>query len=279
MQNDPSMPLERVSLTLVDESRPTPANGPYEGAPHRTLETVVSYPVQHNRAVEGPMPFVVFATGYGGTSMNWAGLYDHWVKGGYVVAAPTFPLSRKDAPGGTTGADLGSQPGDVAFVTREILERAHTRDSELYGLVDADRVALAGKSFGAITVLEAGYNPAEQVPNIRAVMALTGVALEGAQFEAIGTPLLLEHGDEDPLVPCSASRHVYERARSPKFFVTLNGSDHVNAFHGGSSPAEVVVERTTVDFLDRYVLGETVALGRLQRDGDVPGVASIAAAP
>ena len=123
-----------------------------------------------------------------------------------MVAAPTFPLSCEDAPGGTSGADLASQPGDVAFVVREVLERARTRDSELYGLVDADRVALAGKSFGAITVLEAGYNPAEQVPNIRAVMALTGVALEGAQFEAIDTPLLLEHGDEDALVPCSASQ-------------------------------------------------------------------------
>jgi dienelactone hydrolase len=266
-------------LTLVDESRPTPANGSREGASHRTLETVVSYPVRRGRAVEGPLPFVVFATGYGGTCMNWAGLYDHWVKAGYVVAAPSFPLSRKDAPGGTTGADLASQPGDVAFVTREVLERAHTRDSEFYGLVDADRVALAGKSFGAITVLEAGYNPAEQVPNIKAVIAMTGVALEGAQFEAIDTPLLLEHGDEDALVPCSSSQHVYERARSPKFFVTLNGSDHLNAFHGGSSPAEVVVERTTIDFLDRYVLDEAAALGRLQRDGDVPGVASIAAAP
>ena len=149
----------------------------------------------------------------------------------------------------------------------------------MYGLVDADRVALAGKSFGAITVLEAGYNPTEQVPNIKAVMALTGVALEGAQFEAIGTPLLLEHGDEDALVPCSASLNVYERARSPKFFVTLVGEDHASAFHGGSSPAEVVVERTTIAFLDRYVLGETEALHRLLHDGDVPGVASIAAAP
>ena len=97
----------------------------------------------------------------------------------------------------------------------------------MYGLVDPDRVALAGKSFGAITVLEAGYNPAEQVPNIRAVMALTGMALEGAQFETIGTPLLLAHGDEDALVPCSASQHVYERAQSPKFFVTLHGEDHL----------------------------------------------------
>ena len=149
----------------------------------------------------------------------------------------------------------------------------------MYGLVDADRVALAGKSFGAITVLEAGYNPADRVANVSAVMALTGMALGGARFEAIDTPLLLEHGDEDALVPLSASQHVYERARSPKFFVTLFGADHLSAFHGGASPAEVVVERTTIDFLDRYVLGEAAALGRLQHDGDVPGVASILAAP
>jgi dienelactone hydrolase len=279
MQSDPPVSVERISLTLVDESRPTPANATYEGARHRVLETVVSYPVRQGRAVEGPMPFVVFATGYGGTSTNYVGLYDHWVRAGYVVAAPTFPLSGKDAPGGTSGADLASQPGDIAFVVREVLERARTRDSELYGFVDAERVALAGKSFGAITVLEAGYNPAEQVPNIKAVIALTGVALEGAQFEAVDTPLLLEHGDQDELVPCSASQQVYERARSPKFFVTLFGSDHVSAFHGGTSPAEVVVERTTIDFLDRYVSGDAEALARLQHEGDVPGVASIAAAP
>jgi hypothetical protein len=72
---------------------------------------------------------------------------------------------------------------------------------------------------------------------------------------------------------------VYERACSPKFFVTLYGEDHLSAFHGGASPAEVVVERTTIDFLDRYVAGEHDALARLLRDGDVPGVASIVASP
>src|SRR3982074_656831 len=111
MQSDPPVSVERISLTLVDESRATPANATYEGAPHRVLETVVSYPVRQGRAVEGPMPFIVFATGYGGTSTNYVGLYDHWVRAGYVVAAPTFPLSCSDAPGGTSGADLASQPG------------------------------------------------------------------------------------------------------------------------------------------------------------------------
>ena len=195
-----------------------------------------------------------------------------------MVAALRFPLSCEDAPGGTSGADLASQPGDVGRRARGPRALAH-RYAELYELVDADRVALAGKSFGAITVLEAGYNPAELVPDVRAVVAMTGVALEGAQIEAIDTPLLLEHGDEDALVPSSASQAVYDRARSPKFFVTLHGSDHVSAFHGGSSPLEDVVERTTIAFLDRFVLGDSDALGRLLRDGDVPGVASIAAVP
>jgi dienelactone hydrolase len=164
-------------------------------------------------------------------------------------------------------------------VCSEVLRLGRSSDSELYGLVDPDRVALAGKSFGAITVFDAGYNPSEQVPNVRAVIAMTGVATDGPQFEAISTPLLLVHGDQDALVPSSASRAVYERAQSPKFFVELFGVDHVSAFHGGASPAEVVVERTTIDFLDCYVKGDRSALHRLRHDADVPGVAALAAAP
>lgn len=279
MQTDPPASVARVSFTLIDASRPTPANGSYAGAPDRTLETVVSYPTQGARALEGPLPLVVFATGYGGTATNYTGLYDHWVKAGYVVAAPNFPLSRQDAPGGTSGADLASQAGDVGFVRSEVLKLARTKGSELYRLVDPDRVALAGKSFGAMTVLDAGYNPAEQVPNIMAVISMTGVATEGPRFETIDTPLLLVHGAADELVPCSASQAVYERARSPKFFVTLFGQDYVSAFHGGTSPAETVVERTIIDFLDGYVKGDQAALHRLQRAGAVSGVASIEAAP
>ncbi len=279
MHVDPRTSVARISLTLIDDSRPTPPNGSYPGAPDRTLETVVSYPTRGGGPLGAPWPLVVFATGYGGTATNYTGMYDHWVSGGYVVAAPSFPLSRHDAPGGTSGADLASQAGDVGFVRSEVLKLACRIGSELYGLVDPDRVALAGKSFGAITVLDAGYNPAEQIPDVKAVIAMTGVATEGPQFETIDTPLLLVHGDHDALVPSSASRAVYERAQSPKFFVELFGVDHVSAFHGGSSAAEVVVERTTTHFLDCYVKGDQGALHRLQRDGELSGVASIEAAP
>ena len=149
------------------------------------------------------MPLVVHATGYGGVSMNWSGLTDHWVRAGYVVAAPTFPLSCKDTPGGTSGADLPSQPGDVAFVAARGARSVHDRDSEMAGLVNPDRVALAGKSFGAIAVLEAGFNPAEQV---RRTFPRSWHSQAWRSKVHSSRPsarrLLLAHGDEDALVPC-----------------------------------------------------------------------------
>jgi dienelactone hydrolase len=270
--------VTRTTLTLVDGSRPTPPNGSYPGAPNRTLETVVSYPA-HGRGPKSPLPLVVFATGFGGTATNYAPLYDHWVKAGYVVAAPTFPLSGENSPGGMTATDLKNQPGDVRFVTGEILRLNGTRSAKFRGLIDPTRVALAGKSLGALTVFDAGYKPTERVPNIKAVIAMTGIASGADELETIGTPLLLEHGDADTTVPISGSRDAYARAKAPKFFVTLFGQTHGSAFGGGTKPAERVVEATTTDFLDRYLKGQAAGITRLQRDGDVPGVASLQATP
>jgi dienelactone hydrolase len=266
--------VSRLELNLVDRSRATPANGSAPGEPTRRLTTVVSYPSGAKR----PLPLVVFATGFGGTATNYAPLYDDWVRAGYVVAAPNFPLSGEDAPGGQTALDLPSQSGDVKFVVDDILRRSKAPKSKLHRIVDPKRVAIAGKSLGAITVLTAGYSPTERIPNLRAVIAMTGAATDdGTYFTGIDTPLLLLHGDADTTLPIDGSRGVYAKAEPPKFFVTLFGQTHGSAFEGDDSPAAVVVEKATTDFLDRYVKGEKPALSRLHNDADVPGVASLQA--
>jgi alpha-beta hydrolase superfamily lysophospholipase len=239
---------------------------------------VVSYPARGHDP-KAPWPLVVFATGFGGTATNYAPLYDHWVRAGYVVAAPTFPLSGEHSPGGMTVRDLRNQPGDLRFVTGEILRLNGTRSAKLRGLIDPRRVALAGKSLGALTVFAAGYTPAERVPNIKAVIAMTGIASGAHELETVGTPLLLEHGDADTTVPVSGSQDAYARAKAPKFFVTLFGQTHGSAFGGGAKPAERVVEGTTTDFLDRYLKDQAAGLTRLERDGNVPSVASLQATP
>lgn len=269
--------VQRITLALVDDSRPTPPNGDYPGAPDRTLETVVSYPKGASR--KRPLPLVVFATGYGGTAINYADLYDHWVRAGYLVAAPTFPLSSDGAPGGETVADLANQPGDLSFVLDEVLRESAAKGSKLFGLVDAERVGLAGKSLGAITVFHLLFAPGHTEDRFRAAIPMTGAVSGEADFAGVAIPLLLVHGDADTTVPYTASQDAYARARAPKFLVTIVGGTHGSAFGGGDDPSEVVVERTTLDFFDAYVKGKATkaAVKRLVRDGSVNGVASIEA--
>jgi predicted dienelactone hydrolase len=270
--------VARTTLDLVDASRPTPPNGDYGGAPDRALPTVVSYPTRGGRALR-KLPLVVFATGFGGDSTNYEPLYDHWVRAGYAVAAPTFPLSRAGAPGGPTADDLHSQPGDVRFVLDRVLAESRKKGSALHGLVDPTRIGLAGKSLGAITALLDGYDPTEHEPRFRAVVAMTGLAMGSVRFDRYDTPLLLVHGDADTTVPIQGSIDAYAAAQPPKFFVTVFGADHKSAFDGGTAPASQVVNRTTTDFFDAYVKGARAAVRRLERDGDVHSVASIQATP
>jgi len=271
--------VARTVLTLVDTTRPTDANGTYPGAPTRTLKTTVSYPTQGGKTLRGPLPLVVFATGFQGTSTNYAPLYDHWVKGGYVVAAPEFPLSGGHAPGGSSAGDVKNQPADVRFVLDKVLELDKKKGSKLHGLIDTKRIGLAGKSLGAITVLEVGYNPAERDARFKAVISLTGAVGGGSHFTGITTPLLLVHGDADTTIPIGSSRSAYAAASSPKFFVTIIGSTHGSAFGGASDPPSLAVERTTLDFLDAFVKGKQAGVNRLQADGSLPGVATLQAAP
>jgi dienelactone hydrolase len=272
----PPYKVEQITLSFVDGSRPTPRNGTYPGASSRTLVTVVSLPV----GAAPPVPLVVFSTGIDGTATNYEGLYRHWVEAGYAVAAPVFPLSNAHAPGGSTIADFASQPGDVRFVLTQLLRASAATTGRLAGRLDPTRVALAGKSLGALTTLRTAYLVSDHETREKAVISLTGGG-NGSNtfFTGIKVPLLLVHGDADRTVPYQSSVTAFETAERPKYLVTLFGQDHGGAFDGEPNTAAHGVEAVTLDFLDEYLRNDPAAAARLTRDATVAHVASIRSAP
>jgi predicted dienelactone hydrolase len=277
---------------FVDTTRPTPANGTFPGAPTRALPTLILYPalgkpggLDHPNVApaSGPFPLVVFSHGNGSNAAAYEPLLRQWAEAGYVVAAPTFPLSNHDAPGGDTITDYVHQPGDVSFVITAMLRLNRDRARRFRGEIDAHRIAVAGHSLGAITTLGVGVNSCCADSRIRAVVSIAGIELpfsNGTFFGGRPVPLLLLHGDADGTVPYASSQRIFADAPTPKYFVTLHGAPHtsfrqVATASGPALPWEPVVVASVTDFLDNYLKGDKVALTRLTRDSTISGVASI----
>jgi fermentation-respiration switch protein FrsA (DUF1100 family) len=275
------------SLTFVDRSRPTDANGSYPGASTRTLPTLLLYPAAKGdpagAAVEGArplrrgrgFPLVVFSHGFTGTGPAYEGLLTRLVRGGYVVAAPTFPLSSAGAPGGPRLLDYVNQPADVSYVLSRTQRLAGPRHS-FHRSIDPRRVGAAGHSLGAITTLGVSANTCCQDRRIDAAVAMSGaqVPFPGGTYHGRPTPpLMLLHGDADRTVPYAGSTTAYEQARPPKVLVTLLNGPHTPFFPPWLDPAA----GTTTAFFDRYLKGDRRAVRRLRAAGTVPFVATVRA--
>jgi dienelactone hydrolase len=267
-------PVGVTTLTLVDQSRPTAANGSCAALPSRTLVTTVYYPAaagtptgdpQPDAApatADGPYPLIVFAHGLSATPGTYQGLLAHWASAGYVVAAPAFPLSSGTSPCGAIAGDVVNQPKDMSFVITSVLDDARAQGTPVSGLVDAKHIGAAGHSNGGITTYGLVGNTELRDKRIDAAAILAGTAQkfpEGKYDLAHLPPVLFVHGTNDDLVPYSAAITGFNGARGPKGLLSVTGGDH------GSSASPVVYDATT-DFFDGYLRGDAAARGRLPDD-------------
>lgn len=235
--------------TLVDESRPTMANGSFPGAPNRRLPTRIWYPAEASlggagtRAPQlartaGPLPLVVYSHGFLGTRSGGRYLAEHLASHGYVVVAADFPLTNFSSPGGATLADLANQPGDVRFLISTLLA-GNVPIPEAAALAQklrADAIGLLGLSLGGATTLLATFHPSLHDPRVRASVAHAPVACFLGQrfFATRSVPLLILHGDIDAIVPYEANAvRAFQRALLPKYLVTLRLASHT-AFTDGA---------------------------------------------
>jgi alpha-beta hydrolase superfamily lysophospholipase len=225
-------------------------------------------PAEDAPPAEAPygFPVVVYAHGNNGSPELSLPMLTRLAAAGFVVAAPAFPLSRRDAPGGNTASDYRQQPADMRFVLDEVLAGRVGPVAP----VDGGRVAVVGHSLGAITVLGLTQNSCCHDDRIKAAVAISGTQAQwdGTWYQPPTTPLLLIHGDHDDVVPFNGSTEVFAAAPSPVGLVRLIDGPHT--LYG--PPWLDVVATTTIDFLRAELDDDASAEAALAVDGNRPGL-------
>jgi phospholipase/carboxylesterase len=150
---------------------------------------------------------VVLCHGYGADGNDLIGLAPHWQR-----LLPTVAFAAPNAPEPCAGSPSGYQwfpisRLDPADIQRGVESAAETLEnfisSELARLeLPAERLALVGFSQGTMMSLHVGLRrkPA-------AIVGYSGLLAGGEQLEKLGPdtpPVLLIHGDQDPMIPVSA---------------------------------------------------------------------------
>lgn len=285
-----SSPTHRVAVgitrcTFVDPTRPV---YDYSRQPavirstHRTLLTEIRYPISAVSgsptettgatplARRGGYPVIVFAHGYDVSPDTYAALLDDWARAGFVVVAPFFPDEKHSAVtaqgGADTEGDLANEPGDVAFVTRQVLKDSTQVDPScalIHGLADPAHIALAGQSDGANTVATLAYNRGldpqgvpfarlDQGLDIQAIVILSGQeAPHQAYAAAADAPsLLMVQSLNDQCNSIRSAVTLYQDVhQSDKWFLELQTAHHLPPYDGIDKPAFRIVVATTVHFL------------------------------
>jgi predicted dienelactone hydrolase len=205
-----------VGVTHVTFTRPSTANGT-----PRALESWVWYPADGDagQASDGappagdgvPYPLVVYSHGSGGMPENQSFFTEHLASWGFVVVAPPHP--------GNTTADCAlcdlqniaasavERPDDVAFVLDELTRMRDAGDEPIGPLIDLERTAIAGHSFGGWTGLRvAPGGDFDAVVSMAPGLPLSLVP-EGP---SIRVPVMLIAGAKDEIVPQADVDALYE---------------------------------------------------------------------
>jgi dienelactone hydrolase len=267
--------VTHVTLTFVDSSRPTvDTAGGTRTADSRTIVTEIYIP-----SGKGPFPLVVMAHGNAGNPGKLTQLLTAWSQAGYVVAAPTFPLTNDLSGAPTVIGDYVNQPADVSFTIDQVLRESRQSKSPLFKRVNARHIGLAGHSLGGATAYGAAFNDCCRDRRIDAVVAMDAVKLPfgGVESEFEKLPLLLIHITGDPVIPFSMSEGIYAVAQPPKYLMALSQGIHFEPFENAPSPHDGAVIAATTAFWNGYLKGIKPARRRVISAGTEAGLSAVTA--
>ncbi|MEO2168280.1 MAG: alpha/beta fold hydrolase [bacterium] len=269
--------------SFIDTTRATPANREFEGAPERTLETRLWYaPTQLNSDAcsSKGCGLLVLAHGFGGNTGRFDIFARELASRGWIVVAPSFPLTNDRGPGGFGSAigDLIEQPGDLSFLIDQLFAAFGESGDVLHGRVDAGRIGLVGHSLGGATVIALDRHDCCWDKRVGATFLVAPTVfllpIFGDATDPVGAPILLLAGTEDFAVAPEIVADFFAVLGGFKIFALLQGYDHVTHLEAGE-PAPFPERIAGTARLADAFFRETLAggsdldehLGQLRRDG------------
>jgi predicted dienelactone hydrolase len=218
-----------------------------------------------------PHPVVLFSHGSGGMRTQSVYLTEHLASHGFVVAAPDHVGNTIAEQVNDSGLSLPEaarvRPLDISRTLDALLERSAS-DPALAGSADAERVGVAGHSFGGYTALRlagatvdvealiaecttsaaifcTGWQDMMQFPesarDTRMIAALSqapgGAVVMNAGgndgFAAVEIPTMIQGGMTDDTTPFEAeSRVPFERVSGPSWLIGLANAGHFTFSNG-----------------------------------------------
>ena len=265
-------PTQTVEQSFVDASRPTPATASSPEVASRTIATTIVYP-----QAPGPFPLIVLNHGLTGMPSKLSRISTAWAAAGYVVAMPAFPLTNGSVIDASANVgDVVNQPGDVSFVIDSVLALNGDDSSPLFGRVDAEHIGVAGHSLGSATTYAVALNSCCLDERIDAIVIMAGFVFIAADNDySRALPVMILHGDADPVLNISLDQGVYDQLAGPKWFVTLFGGMHSTGFEDYNTPHDAVVDRATTDFWNAYLSDRHGATDALRVDAVVAGLSTL----
>jgi fermentation-respiration switch protein FrsA (DUF1100 family) len=172
----------------------------------------------------------------------------------YISARPGIDHNRLLVLGQSLGganaiAAVGSRPpGGVRAVAID------SAFASYQGIVH-DKIA-------AIPILSYLRNPLSHL------LIVNDLSPEAVVANIAPTPLLIIHGTADPVVPYSHGKRLFDLAREPKQFWTIEGGEHTEAFFDPGS----AYRQRLVAFFDEALAGKTTAAEKsIKSNTDVSG--------
>jgi phospholipase/carboxylesterase len=171
-----------------------------------------------------PRSIVILAHGYGSNGEDLIGLAPHWRQAlpDTLFIAPNAPEPCPDAPGGyqwwpVWSADRREGVRHAAPVLDAFIDAELAR----HGLAE-DRLALVGFSQGTMLSLYVGPRREKQIAGI---VGYSGMMIEGDEEELRARPpVLLVHGDADPMIPIAGFRRAEAALKRLGFPLTTHVS-------------------------------------------------------